>query len=928
MVSLYIKNQLVDIKDDISILFTKQKTDYTNPTIVKNSFTKTVTLPGTNANNKIFSNLWKLDLDVRSFGFNSSIRNPFVLIKDGNLVDMGYVKLNNINWDGYGYSYDVTLYGEMGNILYRLSYTDDDEKMTLGDLDMGISSFFITKEIISSAWDRLGGNTSAPEQFDTLNFMVSYDGIPQAKNFDPKKCWCSVNRNCPVYWQDGYHYITGFPASYTDDDGIVYTYISSMLSRVDPDDHYGLMELKKDVTPLEMRDLRSYLLRPVIKISKIFDAISDYMDEKLGYTLDLSDSFFQSSNYTDSWMTLSMLYELDDEVHSGSLITKDILFKNTSSPASYLISFCKIYGLYIDVDYVSKKLIITRLPNFYQYNGHGSIRQMEIDLSKEVKITPLSFDKATYTFDYGDGDGEFIKKYKDSYGFNYGSKKVNTGYKFDASSEKYIDNNVFRGGADVLLQSAYFRYPYTNVTNPSAGDVFLQIPSPLLEDADRPNYKLFNVGTDATTDIGGEMVLLSQGWYGPGQMIAYKLGDFGYQGISKDWVGLRYGILQDGFPKLDFQSSDKKGTDGKDVLVKFNGFQQLQYFKYKNGFQRESDTDHQYVKYLLSDDSDALNIFLGKNCYYDNPNPAEGYGSYIDVIDSIPSFTRSMYDYTPDTGTIPASYVSDFQDVTGDIGAVGGIVFEYHSDFLLTSVVDSAAGRKYAYFDVTGKIKDNHRYFIGALIKTSASSAIKQDNDYDYADLVGSTLIDANHLYLTDQMQVIGSIVDSGSNGHSISQLAPLSTEGQATWEMRGCIVYDLTEMGIDDMFSYAQQYINYFDLTIQRFGYVFNITDTLEFSIPQEIYVPATTVNAGIGIYNRYWARYIADMYDINTRIIECYVRLENTIDVFRKFYSYDNCIWVLCKIVDWSMETKMCKATFMKVNDLNSYITDDSSF
>src|SRR5574344_54780 len=130
MIDLLINNFPVDLSDEgVSILFQRQRTDYTNPTIVRNSFTKTIKLPGTKTNNSIFSNLWKLDryLSINSADFEPSKRDPFILLKDGNLVEQGYVKLNNIvlNSNNNSYTYEITLYGELGNFLYGLSYNMD-----------------------------------------------------------------------------------------------------------------------------------------------------------------------------------------------------------------------------------------------------------------------------------------------------------------------------------------------------------------------------------------------------------------------------------------------------------------------------------------------------------------------------------------------------------------------------------------------------------------------------------------------------------------------------------------------------------------------------------------------------------------------------------------------------------------------------------
>ena len=61
MIDLIINGVSVDLSDSgISMLFQRQRTDYTNPTIVKNSFTKTIKLPSTKKNNILFDNIWKL----------------------------------------------------------------------------------------------------------------------------------------------------------------------------------------------------------------------------------------------------------------------------------------------------------------------------------------------------------------------------------------------------------------------------------------------------------------------------------------------------------------------------------------------------------------------------------------------------------------------------------------------------------------------------------------------------------------------------------------------------------------------------------------------------------------------------------------------------------------------------------------------------
>ena len=940
---LYINGKKVEFDSEgVSILFQRQRTDYTNPTIVKNSFTKTIKIPGTKINNEIFNEIWKLDRVQWSNAFNASKRTPFILINNGNLVEQGYVKLNNIVWNSNtnSYTYEVTLYGELGNLLYGLSYnidsvTEEVSPLTLADLDFGFNGFKITKDLVSSAWKRLEGDSSVSgdnyKVFDTINFMVSYDGIPSANNFDTKRVWCSVDRNAAVRWKDQNYYANQFPSEIVQDE-VTYKYINTKFTRMDPEDHYGLMELKKELTPLEMRDLRSYLLRPVVRISKIFEAIGNYINTHYGYTIDLSDSFFRSTEFTSTWMTLPMLYEINPDVETGTVFTKKQLFSETSSPASYLISYCKIYGIYLDVDYYTKKLVLKRLPHFFD---SGKINELKIDLSKEIKITPLSFDKASYTFDYDEGEGEFLDKYKDIYGIQYGSKKVNTGYRFDASTAPYIDNNIFRQGVDSLDQSIYYKYPYA-VRNTFGTDMLFAYPVGLMDEANIPTYKLFNIDTFNTTGevktVDGEMI---PDWY-PGvydtsssSVQVYNIINSGYQFMNVWWAGLRQNIWQDSFPKLQFHSEDNKSVDGKNVLVRFDGFRSSSYGKISNTEDRtfwnvesynDGTIDATKVNYLLSDDNAYLKSIIGTNCYYDNPIPDYSVNNYILRINKIPSFVRGGYNYSRRSVINPAFYTASFNTQNFSTSSSSVSVPGKTPSYYITAI-NTSSGRQYAYF-TNNSIYNNHKYFIAAAIKTNYASTIRSGNDYAYPDIIGSTLIDKKDISYTTGVQLIGSIVQATTSGYNkITSLSTYDVTSPVSFYTYYLIAYDLTELGLDNTITTVDAAITYFGLTEKKVGYLYDLTRTLDFGVSRELYVPSCTYDKGIGVFDVYWSDYISDVYSINTKVFDCSCYLDNIDEVFREFYYYDNSLWILSKMVDWNIETKLCKATFIKVNDIINY-------
>ena len=723
MIELYINNTLVDIdqgsNDSFSILLQKTRTDYTNPTILKNSFTKTVSLPGTDNNNKLFNQIWKLDRTQWKGAFNPSYRAPFLLLENGNLVECGYVKLDNIKISKT-INYDCTFYGELGNILYSLTYRTDKESeetipLTLGDLiyerDL---KFGISRDIVQTAWNRLdnldSGNTSI---YDTINFAVCYDGIPDAENFDPKKILTSVKvengvRKASVFW-DGVNYDSvDFPTGKTVD-GTYYGYVNLQQTG-----DFILAELKNGITPIEARDFRSYLNRPILRVKKVFEAIGRYMTANLGWDLDLTDPFFDSEEYKSQWITLSMLYEINPNVKSYTTFTQSELLSNTSSPSSYLISYCKIYGIYIEPDLQTHKLKLIRLPRFFS----DKVTDLKLDLSQGIEVTPLSFDKSSYTFDYGEGQAENVKAYKEKYGIAYGSKKVNTGFRFDASTAKYINNNIFNIASDAIEQSGYYKFNFDSITQSN-------YPIAVAARVDPPEMKYFKVDQTTHKPIFNDDGSIDS--YGSTMTIGRYTIDpirWGYEYADNRWSGLTKGIWNDTHARLQFHGEDNKATDGKNVLIRYNGKSSAKagYVVSYNSTSIDVKSDDNIfvdnidftgtygnkLTYIVSDDNPFVRDIVGSNCYYDKfyrkPNEL-----YLNVIDSLPLFNRVEIDYSSDY--ISFEKHSDWS--TSDIHYVSttGTTTTVGDEYITSSIDRSMSYGNYGYIKFPND-QPNHNYLI------------------------------------------------------------------------------------------------------------------------------------------------------------------------------------------------------------------------
>lgn len=166
--------------------------------------------------------------------------------------------------------------------------------------------------------------------------------------------------------------------------------------------------------------------------------------------------------------------------------------------------------------------------------------------------------------------------------------------------------------------------------------------------------------------------------------------------------------------------------------------------------------------------------------------------------------------------------------------------------------------------------------------------------------------------------------MQSPNSGYSrITSLSTYNVGSSVSYTTYYLIAYDLTELGLENTITTVDDAIIYFGLTDKRSGYSYDMTDILDFGVSRELYVPSCTYEQGIGVFDEYWSDYISDVYSINTKVFECYCYLDNIDDVFREFYLYDNAMWILSKIVDWNIDTKLCKATFIKVNNLENYVS-----
>jgi hypothetical protein len=252
---------------------------------------------------------------------------------------------------------------------------------------------------------------------------------------------------------------------------------------------------------------------------------------------DYTDGVAATFSLAPSDVTVQVQGVSSSTVRTGATITKAALLSGEHTPADYLLSFCKTFGLNMVCNTAEKTVDITMRKNLYSatvvdINGR-------IDRGRDIEKVPFAFDARWYAW-RNEHKGEWAEYYANKYGQTLGTFRVNTGYDFDASEKAVTDGIVFQGLATVQETSKYF----CNLVDRNGKAV----PSLFLGGG---KYSLYRAGGEST-DL--------------------DLPTFGT--AFKTWYNTTY-PMHDDWPKIQVHGKDNANVDERDTLVFFDGMKTI-----------------------------------------------------------------------------------------------------------------------------------------------------------------------------------------------------------------------------------------------------------------------------------------------------------------------------------------------------------------
>lgn len=442
--------------------------------------------------------------------------------------------------------------------------------------------------------------------------------------------------------------------------------------------------------------------------------------------------------------TTEALFPSGEQIASGAIIKKDKLLKSDFTPAEYLLGYTKIFGLHYDVHIESKTVDIRTRNNYYgQESGGGHIIDINenIDRDKEIRITPLSFDKKFYDLKYKeDNKSMFLEQYSDTYSKTYGQQAINTSYEFNNDRKNLLDNIPYQSAVEGLEKSKYYRDLYTRRLS-------------------RPIW----------TIVPWEYTL----W-------TWNSEDENYDSTSKEMPAVSptnatYWNSMEGYdimPKLQFRDDSNDPVDTKNVLVFFNGFKGLQ-----------NSSGGTIPMWLTDENNYMLEINDGKPCwlYTEREKDAQEqtiaikltqlpvFGRYVkgnnDTIELSWDFGEPLELYNPTLVTQPQStiynqywktYIEDLYSVNTRVvtayvhfntplskDSMKQFYFFDNSYWVINSIIDYNPNNSVTKIEFV-KVNDTKAYTDSLIIDTNDYLIVNPDNFVFNTILTGTSSIQTN----------------------------------------------------------------------------------------------------------------------------------------------------------------------------------------
>lgn len=947
-IKLYIGTTEADLSDGENILYNYEVKSLTNPTAVKNSFSKSLTLPNTPTNDRIFGHYWNVERRVGSGGdnagvdFNASKKAPFKVYANGELCEEGYIKLDKVNRTGNNISYSCSLYGGLGDFFYALSQNaNTGEELRLCDLDYYTGgteefNFVVSANTVYEAWEALRNGTDGKWQH--INFMPAYNGYPD--DFDADKVIINLS-GTTLQRNDG---------PYTPKDGCV------------------LASLPEELTEWEMRDLRSYHQRPCIRMKSIIQACCDPAQNG-GYTVALDPDFFSDSNpyYSKTWLSLPLVKNLEytntEQVMSGA----SLIGLTTTGDTSGMM----YQDLRFDIGEFSSVA-----PNNISMNVNmfvnNPIRQgsIEIDPWNEW-MTHIDAHYTSFVWFWrNNGDG-----YHPNNWYCLGSLFVqlialNGDVVVGASEALNLTSPIRHNGKTIFGENS--KYSEENRFKPFLGKNIVNVLGGFYDDGFRRDGQ--NTPADLTLTInslnGPVSDLKIVFFYGATDAKIKRYGRTAIFTVDQDSdiielggpdVGsyspnhpsmLTVGVKSTNFKAVLGESIGRSGSEvTKALLLNTEGSPASYLLSYCKTFglyftkDKDSNTIRIETRKTFYDRDDVVNlsemIDRSREITIDPLAFSTKWYQLLHEQDETEKYKQyrsaKAIEYGSKVYNTGYEFSTEKKNLLEDSVIRGGIEVLERSKYY-TVYNNDKSQRNWMGMGLTYNLYfgDSASTVTAPMVNGGSLLGLNEGEAMKYYDLFPKLQFHAEENSPTDGNNVL--VFFSGMKDTQSGRTNPVNyiLSDDNRWQTllndgTPCWLFTTSEDIGGIPVAKTLRYIPVFERYLTNAGSG-KVDKSLDFGTAQELYIPNYAITEESNIASSFWTDYLTDLFDPDTKILTCYVRTTERVGTpwLKRFYWFDNALWVCNKIDEYDfLNMGTTKMEFIKVQDVGDYnsVTQEES-
>ena len=860
---LFIENFEIELNYNVQFLLNKEFEHLSNPTDIINDWSKTVSIPFTEKNNKIFGYIYNPNRVIVSDGtetgytkmgiyFDPTKKLDFRLVYDSFVLMEGYAKMIDIKMTDYTGTYNITLNGQLGKIFQELkkitfdTTTEDTDYLIHGE---DYVEEYIDRNLVYNSWTSQGQTHINLMKKDNPNY-----------NINDILGWAPNNS-----FSEGFDYKT-VQSSQTN--AKLFTNILTTNGFVESTGIEPNTAIPNGLLPREIGEYRSYLQLPFIYWNKLFQMFQAKAEEITGYKFDLDGTFFTPSN--PDWYNLVYILKnwnvkngVDySGVYSGNN-TNELHWSHLNADKKYATPFTTNTNLSVVSETTHRlennKIIIDTYDN-----------DRITDATLDFYITGSLWNQYDLLFSVNNG---FIVQLNFVGENGYTESKQIFVCREDTQNEAVVakKTEVLDNGGSICTISYDNRYA-------------TQFSS--LQSTSKWGWHL----TSALKDITA--------------MNQYKFGKYATVSITGRWLtndcGLGGGT--DAVENTYFSNA----TLTINNTIEIGRMRSYTYFTLNDLWNNDYNLFDEILRYCKMYRIYVYTDDYAKKIYF------KQYDKYFEDY-SIEDWTNKL-DRSKEIIIRPITFENkyvlfNYEDSTTKLG------IEYRDKY----------GFDYGEYRLTTDYNfniDTTELFKNTKLKTSIMAT---DNILSWTNLYDNSKIEYSfpaeiYIYNKDKDN---KQVDTFGCFYYHNGLATFDTEPELY--MRPVKITDDTTLQQKiNTFVYSQVYNYTNTLTYPKLDIVYGDNLCL-FNTPKDNYTYINNYTGKATIYSKYWENYLNERYNIQNKVVTCYLTLtpkDWTDFRFNRFIKIDGVLYMVNKIYDYNIETpEPTKVDLITITDIKGY-------